>query len=102
MISFPLSSYRDGLIPKKGRVAEPGLVGVTPAIGDIRIDPVSVCHQVSMTSHELLPTISNYQCHASGLMGSPTVPKTLRLSLLVFKTGSFPYAIKALIAVGAV
>jgi hypothetical protein len=51
MIPFPLSSYRDGLIPKKGRVAEPGLVGVTPAIGDIRIDPVSVL--ISVISHPL-------------------------------------------------
>ena len=32
-----------GSIPKKGREAEPGLVGVTPARGVMTLDPVSVC-----------------------------------------------------------
>ena len=40
-------SITTGLTPKNGRVAEPGLVGVTPGNGVIRMPPVSVCHQVS-------------------------------------------------------
>ena len=44
------------MTPKKGRVAEPGFVGVTPDIGDISTEPVSVCHHVSMISHLSLPT----------------------------------------------
>ena len=36
--------------------------------------PVSVCHQVSTTGHRPPPMCSQYQIHASGLMGSPTEP----------------------------
>ena len=36
--------------------AEPGFVGVMPAMGEIRTEPVSVCHHVSITSQDLLPT----------------------------------------------
>ena len=54
---LPFSSYKAGLTPKKGRVAEPGLVGVIPDIGEIRTDPVSVCHHVSTISQLELPTI---------------------------------------------
>ena len=54
---LPSSSYKAGFTPKKGNVAEPGFTGVMPEIGDIKTDPVSVCHQVSITSHLPLPTI---------------------------------------------
>ena len=46
-----------GFTPKRGLVAEPGLVEVTPGNGLIRIPPVSVCHQVSTISQFLLPTL---------------------------------------------
>ena len=36
--------------------------------------PVSVCHQVSITGQRPSPTTSKYQRHASGLIGSPTLP----------------------------
>ena len=38
--------------------------------------PVSVCHQVSTTAQRLSPTESWYQRQISGLIGSPTVPRT--------------------------
>lgn len=40
---------------------------------------VSVCQNVSTTGHLPWPTASWYHCHASGLIGSPTVPRILRL-----------------------
>ena len=38
-------------MPGNGRVAEPGLVVVSPGNGAIMMCPVSVCHQVSTTGH---------------------------------------------------
>ena len=35
-----------GSIPKNGREALPGLVGVTPARGVMTLEPVSVCQYV--------------------------------------------------------
>src|ERR1700681_2685183 len=58
----------------KGLVADPGLSVVMPGRGVIRIMPVSVCHQVSPSGARLPRMCSRYQIHASGLMGSPTVP----------------------------
>ena len=89
-------------MPKKGLVADPGLVGVAPGKGVISIPPVSVCHQVSTIGHLPLPTTLLYHSHASGLIGSPTVPKILRLDKLQLFTKSSPCPINALIAVGAV
>ena len=43
------------------RIAEPGLASVTPGSGEIRIDPVSVCHQVSTTGVSPEPIVSRYQ-----------------------------------------
>src|SRR5205823_13260969 len=40
----------------------------------MRIIPVSVCHHVSTTGVRSPPMFSRYQTHASGLIGSPTVP----------------------------
>jgi hypothetical protein len=43
-ITFPLTGSRiAGSIPKKGTVAEPGLVSIAPGNGVTTIDPVSVC-----------------------------------------------------------
>ena len=39
------------VLPRGGRVAVPGLVGVTPGSGVIMIPPVSVCHHVSTIGH---------------------------------------------------
>ena len=98
----PSASTKDGMTPKNGRVADPGFVGVTPAMGLIRTEPVSVCHQVSTTSHEELPTFSKYHCQTSGLIGSPTVPRISREFLELDSKYFSPAAISALIAVGAV
>ena len=40
------------------------------------IPPVSVCHHVSTTGQRSPPMWCQYQTHASGLMGSPTVPSS--------------------------
>jgi hypothetical protein len=84
-------------ILKKGTVAEPGLVSMASGKGITTMDPVSIClkphqsapntrrgetktHQnVSTIAHCFLPTCSLYQFHASGLIGSPTLPSTLKL-----------------------
>src|SRR5690606_34334956 len=88
--------------PGNGSVAKLGFDGVMPAKFEIRIPPVSVCHQVSTIGHFFLPIFSLYQCHASSLMGSPTVPNTFsELKFLSF-TNSSPCAIKLRRAVGAV
>ncbi len=43
-ISSPeTGSIMAGSMPKKGRDAEPGLVGVRPARGVMTLEPVSVC-----------------------------------------------------------
>ena len=57
-------------------MALPGFVVVTPGSGVIMIIPVSVCHHVSTMGARPPPTCSWYQSHASGLMGSPTEPRT--------------------------
>src|SRR5476649_2202046 len=62
------------LMPGRGLVQEPGLVGVAPGIGLIIQAPVSVCHHVSMMGQRSCPMMLRYHIHASGLMGSPTVP----------------------------
>ena len=43
---------------------------------------VSVCQNVSTMAHFSLPTTRWYHNHASGLMGSPTVPSTFNVSRL--------------------
>src|SRR6185436_15531418 len=52
--------------------------------------------------HLRLPIFSSYQCQASSLMGSPTVPNTFKEERSFSFTGSSPKLIKLLIAVGAV
>src|SRR5438876_650855 len=88
--------------PKNGSVALPGLVGTAPGNGVIRMQPVSVCHQVSTIGQRFLPIVLWYHIHASGLIGSPTVPsKRSELRSCLFGHSS-PQRINARIAVGAV
>ena len=91
-----------GWTPKNGTVAEPGLVAMAPGSDVIMMPPVSVCHHVSTIGHRPSPTTSLYHLQASGLMGSPTLPKTRSEERDVLVTKESPCCIKALIAVGAV
>ena len=89
-------------MPGSGLVADPGFIGVAPGKGEIRMPPVSVCHQVSTIGQRPSPTTRQYHSHASGLIGSPTVPSR-RSDLRLWRfTGSSPSRISARIAVGAV
>ncbi len=63
-------------MPGKGTVAEPGFSVVSPGSGEMRIPPVSVCHHVSTIGQRSPPITFQYQSHASGLIGSPTVPRS--------------------------
>src|SRR5207244_5439467 len=63
----------------KGFVAEPGLVGTAPGIGETIIAPVSVCHHVSTMGQRSRPIFLRYHIQASGLIGSPTVPSSRKL-----------------------
>ena len=85
----------------KGLVALPGLRVVTPGSGVIMIIPVSVCHQVSTTGVRLPPMCSRYQIQASGLIGSPTVPRTRSEDRSCFSAYSVPHFMWVRIAVGA-
>ena len=95
-------STTSGTTPGSGRVQEPGLVGVAPGKGEIMIMPVSVCHQVSTMGQRWLPITVWYQIQASGLIGSPTVPRRRRLDRSCFLGHWSPHLIKARMAVGAV
>src|SRR5271168_1896825 len=108
MVKYPVSPGPTGspfmlttfaITPGSGRVAEPGFVGVAPGSGEIRIEPVSVCHQVSTMGQRFLPMASKYHFHAAGLMGSPTVPRTRRLLRSYGLIHSMPQAMKARMAV---
>ena len=57
VILFPFSSSNAGSIPGNGNVADPGLVGTQPGIGDINTPPVSVCHHVSTIGHFSFPIV---------------------------------------------
>src|SRR5437879_9375068 len=100
--ALPFSSTTSGTMPKNGKVAEPGLVGVAPGNGVIKMPPVSVCHQVSTMGQRFLPMTSLYQIQASGLIGSPTVPNNRSELRLCFFGQSVPHFINARMAVGAV
>src|SRR6187551_841304 len=73
---LPALSTTSAAIPGSGMVAEPGLVVVRLGIGLIIAEPVSVCHQVSTIGQRSAPIFLWYHIHASGLIGSPTVPRT--------------------------
>src|ERR1039458_1786597 len=91
-----------GSIPKNGSVAEPGLVGTGPGVGEIMIAPVSVCHHVSTIGQRPLPITRWYHIHASGLIGSPTEPSSRSDASECLCTHSSPHLMNARIAVGAV
>src|SRR5437660_7236354 len=88
--------------PGNGFVPEPGLVAIAPGIGEIMIEPVSVCHQVSTIGQRSRPITSRYHIHASGLIGSPTVPNSRKLSRRCFLGHCSPHLMNVRIAVGAV
>src|SRR6202050_5913005 len=75
-ISSPASPNRAADTPGSGRVAEPGLVAVRPGSGEIMMQPVSVCHQVSTIGQRSAPMTVWYHSHALGLIGSPTDPSS--------------------------
>ena len=82
-------------------MALPGFVVVTPGSGVIMIRPVSVCHHVSTIGAVPPPMCSWYHSQASGLIGSPTEPRT-RSDVRSWPAGcSAPCFMKARIAVGA-
>ena len=91
-----------GCTPKKGRVAEPGFSAVAPGSGVMRMPPVSVCHHVSTMGQRPSPTTRWYQSQASGLIGSPTEPRSRSEAREVLATGASPSRMSARIAVGAV
>src|SRR5208337_16282 len=99
---WPSLLTTSGTMPKKGRVADPGLVAMAPGMGAIKMAPVSVCHHVSTIGQRLWPIFSRYHIHASGLIGSPTVPSRRSEAGECFSTYWSPHLIKARIAVGAV
>ncbi len=101
--TLPAASSRATLTPRKGLVAEPGLVGVAPGNGVSSTPPLrkaqrtarfrsacarerarqvrrrlpphlSVCQKVSTMAHLPAPTTLWNHRHASGFMGSPAVP----------------------------
>src|SRR6201999_3859779 len=98
----PWSSTILAEIPGNGVIAEPGFAAATPGSGEIIAEPVSVCHQVSTTGTALAPITSRYQRQASGLIGSPTEPMSLRLDKSWASGISRPHFMKVRIIVGAV
>jgi len=90
-----------GSIPGKGKVAEPGLSGVAPGRGVISIPgfglPPGIHYRAMLVPDNIVVHI-----HASGFIGSPTVPRSLRLDRSLFLGHSSPLLSRALIAVGAV
>ncbi len=90
------------MIPGNARIAEPGLQAVTPGSGLIIIAPVSVCHQVSTIGAVPPPMWSRYQTHASGLIGSPTLPRRRIEDRSNCSGISLPHFMNVRIAVGAV
>src|SRR5579859_1040443 len=101
-MSLPFSSTMEADMPGKGTVADPGTVVVMPGSGVMRICPVSVCHQVSTIGQRPWPMFSLYQIHASGLIGSPTVPSNRREERSCLAGYSAPHFMKVRIEVGAV
>ncbi len=80
----------------------PGLAEVIPGSGVIMIPPVSVCHQVSTIGQRPPPMTSWYHIQASGLIGSPTLPRRRSDDRSCFFGRSSPQRTKARMAVGAV
>src|SRR5512144_1212881 len=102
VVGFPSLSTMSATTPGNGRVAEPGFVGIAPGQGEIMIAPVSVCHHVSTMGQRLPPMTSRYHIHASGLIGSPTLPSRRNDERSCLRGHSSPHLMKVRIAVGAV
>jgi hypothetical protein len=85
-----------------GTWALPGLVVVMPGKAETMMAPVSVCHHVSTMGQLLPPITSRYHIHASGLIGSPTDPRTRSDDRSRAFGISRPAFMKERIAVGAV
>ena len=100
--SSPRSSTTAASTPGSGVIADPGLQSVTPGRGAIISAPVSVCHQVSTIGQRPSPTTRWYHSQASGLIGSPTDPRSRSDRREAFLTGSSPACIRDRMAVGAV
>src|SRR5580693_4887863 len=99
---WPSRFTTSAIIPGNGRVADPGLVAIAPGNGVIKMAPVSVCHHVSTMGQRPRPITSRYHIHASGLIGSPTLPSRRRLFISYLRGHCSPRRMKARIAVGAV
>ena len=74
---------------------------MTPGSALIMIWPVSVCHHVSTTGALSPPMCSRYHIQASGLIGSPTDPRTRSVDRSCFAGSSTPCFMNARMAVGA-
>ena len=97
----PSSSTTSTFIEGNGLNTEPGFRSEM-GNGVIICIPVSVCHQVSMIGHLSLPICLWYHTQASGLIGSPTLPKSLKEVKSYFLGHFSPYFMNILIVVGAV
>ena len=64
--------------------------------------PVSVCHHVSTIGQRPPPMCSWYHIHASGLMGSPTLPRSRSFDRSWAAGSCVPHFMNVRIAVGAV
>ena len=98
----PWSSTTSTPTPGMARQAEPGLVEVMPGSGVIMWPPVSVCHHVSTIGQRPPPMCSWYHIQASGLMGSPTVPRTRSVDRSWRCGSAAPHFMNVRMAVGAV
>src|ERR1700732_4260745 len=59
-----------GSTPDDSGVSEPGIAAVKPGSGEIMMQPVSVCHQVSTIGRRSAPMTVWYHSQALGLIGS--------------------------------
>src|SRR6202046_3355704 len=100
-ISSPASSNSAADTPGSGRVAEPGLVAVRPGSGEIMMQPVSVCHQVSTTGQRSAPMTVWYHSQALGLIGSPTEPSSRKQDRSCLAGYWAPHFMQARLAGGA-
>src|SRR6202045_5456137 len=99
--SPPASSNRAADTPGSARVTEPGLAAVRPGSGEIMMQPVSVCHQVSTIGQRSAPMTVWYHSQALGLIGSPPEPSSRKQDRACLAGYWGPHLLRARIAVGA-